>query len=140
MRLIVSILFCCLIFSAVAQNREGFARSDHQKESLILLNNFIKALQLPKQSTSKKASKPFLIEGENNITDDSFEKAHNHAIHLKYPVMITQVMQVNTENKDGFEYKVWLAKNVGMGVTPVSVHIFFPKDGNPPKISNVNNL
>jgi hypothetical protein len=140
MRLIISILFCCLIFSVKAQNREGFARSDHEKESLILLNNFMKALQLPKHSASKKACKPYMVNDETKITDLSFEKAHKHAIHFKYPVFITQVMHINPKNKEGFEYKIWIAKNIGMGVTPVSVHIFFPKDGSPPKVINVNNL
>jgi len=142
MRLIVSILFCCLIFSANAQRteREGYARSGHEKQTLILLNSFIKALQIPKHNPAKRACKPYMVEDKKKISDLAFEKAHRHAMHFKYPVMITEVKQINMQDKSQIEYKIWIGLNKGMGVRPPSLHVIFSKDGSSPKVSNINNL
>ena len=142
MRLITSILFCCLFFSAFSQNREreGYARTSHKKETLILLNSFIKSLQIPKLKPSKKACKPYITDNEEKISELAFEKAHRHAIHFKYPVLLTEIRQINIDNKDQIEYKIWIGLNRGMGVRPPSVNIVFPKDGSLPKVTNVKNL
>ena len=142
MRAIVSILFCCLFFSAFSQKREreGYARTSHKKETLVLLNRFIKALQIPKLNPAKRTCKPYMTEDETKISEISFEKAHRHAIHFKYPVLLTEIRQINIDNKNQIEYKIWIGLNRGMGVRPPSVNIIFPKDGSLPKVTNVNNL
>jgi hypothetical protein len=121
-----------------------------------LLNKMMGALLIENEEESAKAVKLLVHKSllapdgrslSRDVREFSFRKAHSGAKLYSAPVVVTRVRQrsltaigFQETAEEGTEFDYFIAKKEGVAGLPAPVRVFFPKNGNEPRISYMGSL